>query len=198
MESMSWVSCLSFPVLAPEVFFPRWNETQTLYFEWSDSNLIQSHNDIIQLLHAVTGSMAFCTLEGAIFPRECTKPMDPSHSMQQLCCYTYNCYSSSRSSVIFKHYYDDPLFNKQTNKKQFPRTRGCFVHSAGNRPTPGTIKVMYTGLHHFMVPDPSSHVTCVFVARHMVGSRPIKLHSLLPRYNNDSWTTLNRFQELWS
>ena len=152
----------------------------------------------IQLLYAVTGSMAFCPPEGANCYQGCTKPMDPSHSVQQLFCYTYNCYSSSRNSVIFKPYYDDPLFNKQTNKKQFSRTRGCFVHSAGNQPTPGTIKVMCTCLHHFMVPDLSSHATCLFVARHMVGSRPIKLHSLLLRYNNDSWTTLNRFQELWS
>ena len=53
----------------------------------------------IQLLHAVTGSMALCTLEGengtrgeaegAIYPRGCTKPMDPSHSVQQLFCYTF-------------------------------------------------------------------------------------------------------------
>ena len=52
----------------------------------------------IQLLHAVTGSMAFCTPKGqngtggeaksAICHRGCTKPMDPSHSMQQLFCYT--------------------------------------------------------------------------------------------------------------
>ena len=52
----------------------------------------------IQLLHAVMGSMAFCTpeggnctrgkAEGAIFPRGCTKPMDPNHSVQQLFCYT--------------------------------------------------------------------------------------------------------------
>ena len=52
-----------------------------------------------QLLHAVTGSMTFCTLEGekgirgeaegAISPRGCTKPMDPSHSVQQLFCYTF-------------------------------------------------------------------------------------------------------------
>ena len=27
--------------------------------------------------------------EGAIYPRECTKPMDPSHSVQQLFCYTF-------------------------------------------------------------------------------------------------------------
>ena len=44
---------------------------------------------------------------------------------------------------------DYSLFNKQTNKKQFPRTHGCFVQSAGNRPTLGTIKVMCTGVHHF-------------------------------------------------
>ena len=28
-----------------------------------------------------------------------------------------------------------------------------------------------------------SHGTCVFVARHVIGSRPIKLYNLLPRYN---------------
>ena len=42
----------------------------------------------IQLLHAVTRSMAFCIPEGAICHRGCTKPIDPSHSVQQLFCYT--------------------------------------------------------------------------------------------------------------
>ena len=55
--------------------------------------------NIVQLLHAVTGSMAFCTLEGgngtrgeaegAISPRGCTKPMDPNHRVQQLFCDTF-------------------------------------------------------------------------------------------------------------
>ena len=52
----------------------------------------------------------------------------------------------SSSNIITMDY---SLFNKQTNKKQFPRTRGCFVQSAGNRPTLETIKVTYTGVHHF-------------------------------------------------
>ena len=126
---------------------------------------------IIQLLHAVTGSMAFSTLErenetrgeaeGAFYPRGCTVTVTAWPQSQRativLLLPLYNCYSSSWSSVvIFKHYYDDPLFNKQTNNKQFPRTRGCFVHS-------------------------------VFVARHMFGSRPIKLHSFLPRYDHYIW-----------
>ena len=114
---------------------------------------------IIQLLHAVTGSMAFCTLEGengtrgqaegAISPQGCTTPMDPSHNVQQLFCYLCIIVIPllkvllSSSNIITTDY---SLLNMQTNKKQFPRTRGCFVHSAGNRPT---IKVMYTCVHHF-------------------------------------------------
>ena len=53
---------------------------------------------IIQLLHAMTGSMALCTsegengtrgeAEGAICYRGCKKTMDPSHSVQQLFRYT--------------------------------------------------------------------------------------------------------------
>ena len=139
----------------------------------------------IQLLHTVTGSMAFCTLEGENGTQGCVQNLWTPVTACNNCFVIplYNCYSSSRSSVvIFKHYYD------AANKKLFPRTRSCLVHSAGNRPTPGTIKVMYTRCTSlFMLPGPSSHVTCVFVALHMIGSRPIKLHSLLPRYNNHRW-----------
>ena len=107
--------------------------------------------------------MAFCTpegengtrgeAEGAISPRGCTKPMDPSHSVQQLLLYLGNIVIPllevllSSSNIITTDY---SLFNKQTNKKQFPRTGGCFVHSAGNRPTLGMIKVVNTGVHHFL------------------------------------------------
>ena len=157
------------------------------------------------------GSMAFCTpeggngtrgeAEGAIFPRGCTKPMDPSHSAQQLFCYTlvtliflfvkFFCYLQTllRRSIHC-------LISRRTrnNSLLFPRTCGCFVHSAGNRPTLGTIKVMYTVVHHFLCYPPRCALrlarilslgTCVFVARHVIGSRPIKLHILLPRYNNN-------------
>ena len=72
----------------------------------------------IHLLHAVTGSMAFCTLEGengtrgeaegAIYPRGCKKPWTPVTACNnRFVIPLYNCYFSSRSSVvIFKHYYD--------------------------------------------------------------------------------------------
>ena len=69
--------------------FSKWNQR----FFSEPPQLIQrlsSHGytaNLIQLLHAVTGSMAFCTPEGkngtrgkaeeVIFPRGCTKPMDP-------------------------------------------------------------------------------------------------------------------------
>ena len=70
------------------------------------------------------------------------------------------------------------LFNKRTNKKQFHRTRGCRTQcwkstNAGN--DQGDVH-RCTSL--FMLPCQSSHVKCVFVARHMVSSRPIKLHNL--------------------
>ena len=78
---------------------------------------------------------------------------------------------------------DYSLFNKQTNKKQFPRTRGCFVHSAKSTNAGNDQGDVHRCTSLFMLPGPSSHVTCVFVARHMIGSRPMKLHSLLPRYN---------------
>ena len=72
--------------------------------------------------------MAFCTLEGengtqgeaegAIYPRGCTKPMDPSHSVQQLFCYTCIIVIPllevllSYSNIITT---DLSLFYKQTN-----------------------------------------------------------------------------------
>ena len=43
----------------------------------------------------------------------------------------------------------------------------------------------------FHVTQLPSHVTCDFVAHHVIGSRPIKLHTLLPRYNNDKWSLSN-------
>ena len=59
-----------------------------------------SHSYIIQLLHTVTGSMAFCTLEGgngtrgkaeaAIYPRGCSKPTDPQSqraTISKFCCH---------------------------------------------------------------------------------------------------------------
>ena len=57
--------------------------------------------------------------------------------------------------------------------------RDCFVLSAGNRPTVGTIKVMFKT---HVTAALFRHGSCVFVARHVIGSRPIKFHSLLPRY----------------
>ena len=99
--------------------------------------------------------------------------------------------------VVQLEYYEQCIvcswFNKQThssNKKQFftcSLEPACVSYSAGNRPMVGTIKVMYTGVHHFSyylarcslrVARIFSHDTCVFVARHVIGSRPIKLHTL--------------------
>ena len=104
----------------------------------------------------------------------------------------YDCDSSSRSSVVIFNIIttDYSLFNKQSNKKQFRLTRTCFVHSAGNRPTLGTIKVMYTGVHHFSC-YPARREPCnMRFSRHMIGSRPIKFHSLLSRYNNAYWLSM--------
>ena len=66
------------------------------------------------------------------------------------------------------------------------RTRNNFIepaivsYTARNRPTLGTIKEMYTRctITFHVTRRVASHVTCVFVARHMIGSRPIKLHNL--------------------
>ena len=82
----------------------------------------------------------------------------------------------SSSNIITANY---SLFNKQTNEKQLPRTRGCFVHSAkstnaGN--DQGDVHPVYITFH--VTRRVASHLTCVFVVRHMIGSRPIKLHSL--------------------
>ena len=82
----------------------------------------------------------------------------------------------SSSNIITAEY---SLFNKQTNEKQLPRTRGCSVHSAkstnaGN--DQGDVHPVYITFH--VTRRVASHVTCVFVARHMIGSRPIKLHNL--------------------
>ena len=100
------------------IFFVKEIGLSVLILHWDNTycwilTLHQPVLSIIQLLHAVTGSMAFCTLEGenctrgeaegAISPRGCTKPMDPSHSVLQLLCYS----SSGSSVVIFKHYYDE-------------------------------------------------------------------------------------------
>ena len=82
----------------------------------------------------------------------------------------------SSSNIITADY---SLFNKHTNEKQLPRTRGCFVHStkltnAGNNQ--GDVHPVYITFH--VTRRVASHVTCVCVARHMIGSRPIKLHNL--------------------
>ena len=74
----------------------------------------------------------------------------------------------SSSNIITTDY---SLFNKQTNEKQLPRTRGCFVHSAkstnaGN--DQGDVHRVYISFH--VTWRVASHVTCVFVARHMIGS----------------------------
>ena len=80
--------------------------------------LVSIHYTNVARMHAVTGSMAFCTLEGendiqcdaegAICPRGCTKPMYPRHIGNN--CFViplFNCYSSSQSFVvIFKHYHN--------------------------------------------------------------------------------------------
>ena len=91
--------------------------------------------------------------QGCHFPSRVYKTHGPQ-SQRATIVLLYLCYIIipllevllSSSNIILTDY---SLLNKQTNKKQFPRTRGCSVHSAGNRPTLGTIKVMYTGVHHF-------------------------------------------------
>ena len=73
--------------------------------------------------------------------RGCTQPKDPNCSIQQLfCCTLVTLPFFFSKIVIFKHYYI-----VWYNSSLFPRTRGCFVLSAENRPTVGSMKVMYTG-----------------------------------------------------
>ena len=61
----------------------------------------------------------------------------------------------SSSNIITTDY---SLFNKQTNKKQFLEP-AVISYTARNRPMLGTIKVMYTGVHHFSC-YPARHEPC--------------------------------------
>ena len=87
----------------------------------------------------------------------------------------------SPSNIITTEY---SFFNKQMNKKQFltvPSNPRVFRTQCWKATNTGNDR---GDVHRCtsLFPTPS-HVTCVFVARHVIGSRPIKLHSLLPRYN---------------
>ena len=55
----------------------------------------------------------------------------------------------SSSNIITTNY---SFFNNQTNKKQFHRTPGCFVHSGWNRPTLETI-IYYISLRFLQFPN---------------------------------------------
>ena len=101
-------------------------------------------------------------------------PWTPVTAFNNFFCYTFvNCYSSSRSSVVISSNIITRsihcLISRQTvqirkNSSLFPRTRGCFVHSARNRPKVGTIKVMYNSVHHFSfypTPEPCYMRLCV-------------------------------------
>ena len=101
--------------------------------------------------------MAFCTpeggngtrgeAEGAISPRGCTKPMDPSHRVQQLFCYTF-----VKLLFLFSKFccHLQTLLRRTIHCLISRRTRNNFLepaivsYTARNRPTLGTIKVMYT------------------------------------------------------
>ena len=133
----------------------------------------------VQLLHAAMGSMAFCTLEGG----NCTRGERVPFVLLYLCNIIIPLLEVplSSSNIITTDY---SLFNKQKNKKLFPRTRGCFVHSAKSTNAGNDQDDVHRCTSLFMLPGPSSHVTCVFVARHVIGSRPIKLHNLYTEYNN--------------
>ena len=97
--------------------------------------------------------------------------------------------------VLLSSYYDRVGIDKQmkscSNKKLFftvPSTPRLF---RTKRPMVGAIKVMYTGKQNSWSPSRCalcvahilSHGTCVFVSHNIIGSRPIKLNNLLPRYN---------------
>ena len=126
----------------------------------------------IQLLHVVTGSMAFCTLEGGRlgchFPSRVYKTNGPKTQRATIVLLS--------SSNIFTTDYSLFKADQQETILSNPRlfcTQCWKSTNAGN--DQGDVH-RCTSL--FMLPGPSSHVTCVFVARHMICSRPIKLHNL--------------------
>ena len=120
----------------------------------------------LQLLHAVTGSMAFCTPEGGEwhprlsrgchFPLMVYKTHGLRHSLKHLFCYTlvtllilfskFCCHLQtllrwSMHSLVSRR----TVVKIRNHSLLFPRTHGCFViQSAGNHPSVRTIKVMYT------------------------------------------------------
>ena len=90
----------------------------------------------------------FPKLMCAIFPRWCTKPMDPSYTAQKLLLYLGNI-----------------ILNPQSfRNKSWKSTNGGNDQGDVHRCT-----------SLYMLSGSSSHVTCVLVVRHMIGSRPIKL-----------------------
>ena len=110
--------------------------------------------------------------------------MDTSYSMQQLFCYTLVTllflFSKFCCHLQILFWWIHSLISRRTvqirnNSSLFPWTRKCFIHSAGNLPTLGTIKVMYTVVYiTFHVTRPPSDVTYVYVLYRVIGSRPIK------------------------
>ena len=134
---------------------------------------------------------------GNISPRECTKtPCTPSLTAWNN-CFVIPLYNNvtplleimlSSSNIITTEYEEFNWANSCSNKKPFftvpsnPwsfRTKRWKTTNAGN--DQGDVH-RFTSL---MLPAAlCSRGTCVFVAQHVIGSRPIKLHSLLPRYNN--------------
>ena len=136
---------------------------------------------IIQLLHAVRWS------RGCHFPSRVYKTHGPQ-SQRATIVLLYLC-------IIMLFLFSKFCCHLQTLLR---RTIHCLIsrrtrnnslepavdpYTARNRPTLGTIKVMYTGVHHFSC-YPARREPCnMRFLRHMIGSRPIKLHSLLQRYN---------------
>ena len=110
--------------------------------------------------------------------------------MQQLFCYT--CTFATLLFLFSKFCcYLQTLLRQSIHKKQFLtgpsnpqvfRTQRWKSTNTGN--DHGDTPVYIT----FHVTQPPRHITCVFVAHHVIGSQPIKLHSLLPRYNKQVWS----------
>ena len=145
--------------------------------------------------------MAFCTpeggngtrgeAEGAISPRGCTKPMDPSHRVQQLFCYTF-------VKLLF-------LFSKfcchlQTLLRQ---TIHCLISRLTRNNSLEPAVVSYTALEIDQRWERSRWSASVYITFHV--TRPVEpcnmrfccaSHDLfstnqtsqfVQRYNNDQW-----------
>ena len=109
----------------------------------------------------------FCTPEGERAPKFCC-------NLQTLLRRSLHSLISRRTVIVFVWYLvQKNVFTVPSNPQMF-RTK-C----VGNGPTVGTIEVMFTCKQKRMY---NSRDTCLFLSHYVIGSRPINLHNLLPRY----------------